>query len=130
MREKMQRFMWGRYGMDRLNQILMFFAFVCLFFSFFGSGIFYIFATAAMFYAYFRMFSRNVSKRTKENNWYLKQERKVKGFFTKGKKEFGQRKLYHIYRCPNCKQKIRVPRGKGKIAISCRKCGNEYIKRS
>lgn len=130
MREKMQRFMWGRYGIDRLNQILLFFAFVCLVVSFFGSGLFYFLATAVMVYAYFRMFSRNTYKRSAENNWYLKQEMKVRGFFGKKKKELGQRKIYHIYKCPRCKQKIRVPRGKGRIAISCRKCGNEFIKNS
>lgn len=130
MREKLQRFMYGRYGMDRLNQVLMCCAFVCLIFSLFGSGVGYIIATAAMFYAYFRMFSRNAGKRSMENNWYLKQEMKFKGFLEKKKRAVVQHKGYHIYKCPKCRQKIRVPRGKGKIAISCRKCGNEFIKRS
>lgn len=130
MREKIQRFMYGRYGMDRLNQILMGFAFLCLIFSILGSGICYIFATVAMVYAYFRMFSRNVRQRSLENNWYLKQEMKLKGFLEKRKRALEQHKKYHIYKCPNCKQKIRIPRGRGKIAISCKKCGNEFIKRS
>ena len=130
MREKMQRFMYGRYGMDRLNQILMCCAFLCLILSFFGSGVCYIFATAAMFYAYFRMFSRNIGQRSLENNWYLKQEMKFKGFMGKRRNSLEERKKYHIYKCPNCKQKLRVPRGRGKIAISCKKCGNEFIKRS
>ena len=130
MREKMQRFMWGRYGTDRFNQFLMFCAIVCLLISFFGGGVFYLLATAVMVYAYFRMFSRNVSKRSLENQWYLKREMKVRSFFIKKKKELGQRKNYHIYKCPNCRQKIRVPKGKGRIAITCRKCGNEFIKKS
>ncbi len=130
MREKLQRFMWGRYGTDRFNQFLMFSAIVCLLLSFVGGGIFYLLATAVMVYAYFRMFSRNVSKRSLENQWYLKREMKVRSFFIKKKKELGQRKNYHIYKCPNCRQKIRVPKGKGRIAITCRKCGNEFIKKS
>lgn len=93
-------------------------------------GFFYLGAVALMAYAYFRMFSRNTVKRAAENQWYLSREIKVKSFFGKKKKEFGQRKEYHIYKCPNCKQKIRVPRGRGRIAISCRKCGNEFIRRS
>lgn len=130
MREKLQRFMWGRYGNDRFNQFLMACAIVFLLISFVGGGLFYILATGVMIYAYVRMFSRNVSKRTMENQWYLKQEMKVRSFFIKKKKELGQRKIYRIYKCPNCKQKIRVPRGKGRIAISCRKCGNEFIKKT
>ena len=136
MREKLQRFMWGRYGTDRFNQFLMFCAIVCLLISFIGGGVFYLLATAVMVYAYFRMFSRNVSRRSLENQWYLKKEMKVRSFFLKwkkglpSKKELEQRKNYHIYKCPNCRQKIRVPRGKGRIAITCRKCGKEFIKKS
>lgn len=135
MREKMQRFLWGRYGSDRFNQFLMLFAMVFLVISFFGGEFFYILATALLIYAYFRMFSRNVSRRSLENQWFLKQEMRVRGFFTKNffgkkKKEWEQRKIYHIYKCPNCRQKIRVPRGKGRIAIQCRKCGNEFIRKS
>ena len=93
-------------------------------------------ATAVMVYAYFRMFSRNVSKRSLENQWYLKREMKARSCLLKWKKDLPtkktleQRKNYHIYKCPNCRQKIRVPKGKGRIAITCRKCGNEFIKKS
>lgn len=130
MREKLQRFMWGRYGNDNLNQFLLAIAFACLIISFFGGGIFYILATVVMVFAYYRMFSRNISKRSAENQQFLKQKMKVRGFFIKKKRELAQSKDYHIYRCPNCKQKIRVPRGRGRIAISCKKCGNEFIKKS
>lgn len=136
MREKLQRFMWGRYGTDRFNQFLMACAIVCLLISFFGGGLFYLLATVVMIYAYFRMFSRNVSRRSMENQWYLKREMKARSYFLKWKKNFPtkkkleERKNYHIYKCPSCRQKIRVPRGKGRIAISCRKCGNEFIKKS
>lgn len=130
MREKMQRFMWGRYGNDRFNQFLMASAMILLIISLFGGGLFYILATITMVYAYIRMFSRNVNKRALENQWYLKKEMKVRGLLAKKKNEFGQRKNYHIYKCPNCRQKIRVPRGRGRIAITCRKCGNEFIKKS
>ncbi len=130
MREKLQRFMWGRYGNDNFNQFLLSVAFVSLLISFFGGGLFYLVATVVMVYAYFRMFSRNISKRSAENQQFLKQKLKVRAFFTKKKKELAERKVYHIYRCPNCRQKIRIPRGKGKIAIRCRKCGNEFIKKS
>lgn len=130
MRERLQRFMWGRYGTDRLNQVLLICAFLSLFISFFGGGFFYLLATILLVYAYFRMFSRNVAKRSAENQKYLKQEMKVRGFFGKTKRNLAQRKEYHIYKCPQCGQKLRVPRGRGRVAISCRKCGNEFIKKS
>lgn len=130
MREKLQRFMWGRYGNDRLNQFLMVCAMVLFLLSLFIRGPLYLLAVIVMVYVYFRMFSRNIAKRTAENQWYLKREWQVKNFLSKKKKEFAQRKEFHIYRCPNCKQKIRVPRGRGRIAIRCRKCNHEFIKKS
>ena len=78
MKEKLQRFMWGRYGNDRFNQFLMIVALVCLALSFFGLRIFYVLALALLVYVYYRMFSRNMSKRSAENQWYLKKEMKVR----------------------------------------------------
>ena len=130
MKEKLQRFMWGRYGNDRFNQFLMIVALVCLALSFFGLRIFYVLALALLIYAYYRMFSRNMSKRSAENQWYLRKEMKVRSFIAGKKKAFAQRKEYRIFKCPKCGQKLRVPRGKGKIAIRCRKCGEEFIRKS
>ena len=130
MKEKLQRFMWGRYGNDRFNQFLMIVALGCLALSFFGLRIFYVLALALLVYAYYRMFSRDMSKRSAENQWYLKKEMKVRGFIAGKKKAFAQRKDYRIFKCPKCGQKLRVPRGKGKIAIRCRKCGEEFIRKS
>lgn len=130
MREKLQRFMWGRYGNDQLNRFLMIIVLVFLVLSMIFRGPFYFLALAALIYSYFRMFSRNIAKRSAENQWYLKKSMKARGFFQKKKRELSQRKQYHIYKCPNCKQKIRVPRGRGRIAITCRKCGTEFVKKS
>lgn len=130
MRDKLQRFMIGRYGNDRFNQFLMIVAIILLTLSLFGADLCYLLAVVVMLYAYFRMFSRQVYKRSAEKQKYLQIEMKVRGFLQKKKKEFAQWKDYHIYKCPNCKQKLRVPRGKGKIAISCRKCGTEFIRKS
>lgn len=130
MREKLQRFMWGRYGNDNLNQVLMAFAMVSLVISLFFRGPFYLLALIAMIYAYFRMFSRNIAKRSAENQWFLRKTQKLRAGFQKKKREMVQRRHYHIYKCPSCKQKIRVPRGRGRIAITCRKCGTEFIKKS
>lgn len=165
MRDKIQRFMWGRYGNDRFNQFLMAAALFFLLLRFFGIRIAYIPAVILMACAYYRMFSRQINKRIAENQRYLKVEWKVRSFFAKkkqqwswnGKQQSGNgrqwsgngkqwsgsgkqrpgrkkrqsgQKQYRIYKCPKCRQKLRVPRGRGKIAIRCRKCGNEFIRRS
>ncbi len=129
MREKLQRFMWGRYGNDQMNRFLMIASIACLVVSIFLKP-FYFPALGLLAYSYFRMFSRNIAKRAAENQWYLQKESKVRGLLGKKKREMEQRKQYHIYKCPSCRQKLRVPKGRGRIAITCRKCGAEFIKKS
>lgn len=130
MREKLQRFMWGRYGNDRYNQFLMIVSLVLLVLSMLGPDILYLPALLMMIYVYYRMFSKQTAKRAAENQRYWQKEMKVRNWFLKKKKEFAQRKDFHIYKCPQCRQKLRVPRGRGRIAIRCRKCGTEFIKNS
>ena len=130
MREKLQRFMWGRYGNDQLNRFLMILVLVLLVLSMIFRGPFYFLALAALIYSYFRMFSRNVTKRYAENQTYLTKIYKIRTFFTRQKSMWKQRRIYHIYKCPNCRQKIRIPRGKGKIEIRCPKCSTTFIKKS
>ncbi len=127
---KLQRLFYGRYGNDRLNQFLFICAMLGVVLSFFGVPFCYLVSVGLMVYAYFRMFSRNIGKRAAENQWYLRKEMKVRGLFQRKKREFGQHREYRIYKCPNCRQKLRVPRGKGHIAIRCRKCGHEFVRNS
>ena len=132
MKEKMYRFMQGRYGSDNLNRFLLIIVLACFVLSLFGRrmGIFQIIGVVCLIYAYFRMFSKNVYKRRAENTAYMKYEYKVKQFWETQKRDMKQRKTHHIYRCPSCRQKIRIPRGKGKIEIRCPKCSTTFIKKS
>lgn len=130
MKEKIMRFMQGRYGNDQLNRFLMFVAMALLIISIFGADICYFVALAVMVYAYYRMFSKQIYKRSAENQKYLQYAWKVKAKLQQKKSLLQQSKTHRIYKCPNCKQKIRVPRGRGRIAITCRKCGHEFIKKS
>ena len=131
MRQKIQRFMIGRYGADQFGQLLMGISVVLLFVSLLTRlDIFYILALGCMGYEYYRMMSRQIERRYQENqkfmNWRLHFITKCK----KKKEHFSQRKIYHFYKCPSCRQKVRVPRGKGKIRITCPKCRTEFIKKS
>lgn len=130
MREKLYRFMAGRYGGDQFNRFLMIVALILVVLSMFGVPFTYLFGLICMVYAYFRMFSRNIFKRRAENSVYLKYEYKVKQKLAVFKRDMKQRKTHHIYRCPSCKQKIRIPRGRGRIEIRCPKCSQTFIKRS
>ncbi|GFI47517.1 hypothetical protein IMSAGC019_02842 [Lachnospiraceae bacterium] len=130
MKEKFYRFMQGRYGNDQLNRFLMFLVMACFILSLFRVRLVYIVGIGLLVYAYFRMFSKNAYKRRAENAVYLRYEYKVKQTFATWKRDMQQRKTHHIYRCPSCRQKIRIPRGKGKIEIRCPKCSNTFIKKS
>ena len=79
---------------------------------------------------YYRSLSRNISKRTEENYRYYTLKDRVDGKFRGLKDQWANRKLYHYYRCPKCRQKRRVPRGRGRIQISCPRCGTQFIKKS
>ena len=135
MRERIMRFMQGRYGVDTFCRFLLVAGLIVVFLSaFLGSSvvgmIFYLLGWVMIIYCYFRMFSRNVSKRYAENQAFLAKTYKIRSFFQKQKNIWNQRRVYHIYTCPNCRQKIRIPRGKGKIEIRCPKCGTTFIKKS
>lgn len=133
-KEKIIRFMQGRYGAygpDLLNRFLLGGALVVMIVSMFTRwDILYWIAIAALGYSYFRMFSKNYSKRYAENQAFMKATYKIRTYWASQKSLMHQRKTHHIYKCPDCKQKIRIPRGKGKIAVRCPKCGKEFIRRS
>lgn len=131
MREKLIKFMQGRYGFDALSGFLSGTAVLCMVLSlFFRRSPFYLLGIILLIYCYFRTFSKNIPARYKENMAYLKYKGRVSAGFRRKKNEMAQRKTHHIYRCPHCRQKIRVPRGRGRIAIRCPKCNTEFIKKS
>ena len=117
MKDKFLRFMYGRYGVDQFSKCLVVLGILFLLLSGFtrNGGIFYLLSLAILVYSYFRMFSRNHSKRYAENQLYLKYTAGIRKNISAIRYGFSQRKHYHIYKCPSCGQKIRIPRGKGKI---------------
>lgn len=80
--------------------------------------------------AFVRAFSKDYSRRYAENQKFLELTGKIRKVFGKQRYVMEQRKDYHIYTCPQCRQKIRMPRGKGKVEISCPKCHTKFIKKS
>lgn len=131
MREKLARFMVGRNGVDDLARFESWFVLVVLILSIFTrSGLLDLIAIAFIVHMYFRVFSRNVSKRYEENQKFLNFRYDWTVKWNREKKHFEQRKMYKFYKCPMCRQEVRVPRGHGKICITCPKCREEFIRRS
>ena len=131
MRRWFANFMNGRYGTDELSRFMLGVCLVCMVLNIFtgGQGI-YLLALILLGVCYFRMFSRNYAQRSAENQKYLDMTWKIRAKFDKTKRRVAQSKDYHIYKCPSCGQKIRIPRGKGKICITCPKCRHEFEKKS
>lgn len=135
MRERLARFMQGRYGVDQFTNFLIILALVLMVLRMFVPGlqvrsVLNMAGILLLMYAYFRILSKNHYKRYAENERYMKYYNKVRFFFARKKNHMEQRKTHRIYKCPSCKQAIRVPKGKGKIAITCPKCRTEFIRRS
>ena len=137
MREKLMRFMQGRSGIDQFNNFLMklFIGEFIIYFLFRRlipglSVAMYYLSLATLIYTYYRMFSRNIYKRASENQNFLNKTANIRKKINNQKSILKQRKVYRIYKCPTCKQKVRVPRGRGKINIHCPKCDTYFIKRS
>ena len=131
MKQKIQQFMIGRYGADQLGRLLMGISIISLLISLLTKlDIFYIFAFGLMVYEYYRMMSKKIERRYAENQKYLNGRYRLVVKWNRHKEHFRQRKDYHFYRCPSCKQKVRVPKGKGRICITCPKCKGEFIKKS
>lgn len=123
--------MYGRNGVDSLGKfVLVISIIVMLLAGWTDSLILSYLSWIGIIYLYFRMFSRNIYKRSSENQWYLNKTYKIRTFFYRQKNLLLQRKTHHIYKCPTCRQKIRVPRGKGRIEIRCPKCNTRFIKKS
>ena len=131
MREKLRQFMIGRYGTDGLNQFLSIASLVLLLIAIISRvNLFTYLGAALLIFCYYRTFSRNISKRTEENYKFYTLKDRVDNKFKGWKEQWANRKVYHYYRCPQCRQKLRVPRGRGRIQISCPRCGTQFTKQS
>ena len=135
MKDKLNRFMQGRYGVDNFARFTLGVAlFVIVVGPFMrqnaAGGVLDTVGFILIIYTYFRILSRNISARYAENQKYLKMTAGIRRKLASWKSQLAQRKIYHIYRCPGCKQKIRVPRGRGKIEIRCPKCNTRFVKKS
>ena len=126
MRGMIQRFMYGRYGNNQLNWFLL----ICYLLLYVLSsvtdfGLFSLVGNVVVFYALFRVLSHNIPKRREENAKFLKKAAPAIRWF-KLRSAIAKDREHRYFKCPNCGQQLRVPKGKGKITITCRSCGVSF----
>ncbi len=110
MKEKFRQFMAGRYGTDGLNQFLSFTAIFFLLIALISRwGIFTLLGAAALVWCYFRMFSRNIPRRTEENYKFYTFRDRIKNKWRGLRRQWTDRKFYYYYRYPLCRQMLLVP---------------------
>lgn len=129
----LKKFMYGRYGGDNLSKALLILSFILLIIvgflpkSLLALEIIAYIPTAI---CVFRIFSRNIYKRQQENYKYLQIENRAKIWFKSKVNRVKASKTHKYFKCPDCKQKLRVPRGQGKISITCPKCKKSFKAKS
>lgn len=119
----LRSFMTGRYGTDRLNTVILISGVAASLLSsvlrrnMLGL-VLWALSYGLMIWAIFRMLSKNTYRRYEENRKFLQLVARVKD------------RQNRYYSCPKCRQTVRVPRGKGKIAITCPKCRERFVKKT
>ncbi len=127
----LRRFMAGRYGSDQLNNALLLLGLVLIVVEWISRWRWVsIFVLALLILCYFRMFSRNIQARYAENQWFLRRWGPVSNRLRNMLARFRDRKTHRYFKCPQCKQRLRVPRGRGKINITCPHCHHQFIRKS
>jgi hypothetical protein len=125
----LKRFMYGRYGGDNLSRALLLLSFILLMLTNLLPralmGLVFIAYIPAMVCVY-RIFSRNIYKRQQENYKYLRIRNAVMFWSGRKLKRTKDLKTHKYFTCPNCRQKLRVPRKQGKISVTCPKCKNSF----
>ena len=116
-------FMAGRYGTDRLNMVILCAGLVASLLSVWTQSqglnlVFFVLSYGLMIWAIFRSLSRNTYKRYLENRKFLQLINRVKD------------RQNRYFDCPKCRQVVRVPRGKGKISITCPRCKEKFVRKT
>ena len=134
-RNWLMRVMAGRNGADRFGRFLSAVTVIFLLISLLTgrtgvSSLFWVLGVITFFLGLFRSFSRNLPRRRAENEAYCRLEDRVLGRFRGAGERFRQRKDYRFFRCPSCRTWLRVPRGKGKVQVTCRQCGERFARKT
>ncbi|WP_205051810.1 hypothetical protein [Peptoniphilus gorbachii] len=130
-KDKMRKFMIGRYGQDELGKFILSLALILLIINLFvKTAALSAAALVLIIYSYYRIFSRDVRARYAENKKFLTSLDPLRRKFFSSKNKYDNRKLYKYIKCPKCKFEMKAPKNKGKIRVTCKKCGEKFIVKS
>ena len=137
-REKIARFMQGRNGPDPLSRALSFASLALIIIAIIlnaanvtiGGTVLWWIALALMVACYWRILSKDITRRYRENVKYLNLRDKFLAFFRRNIAHLKQLRTHRFFKCPGCAQRVRTPRGKGKIRVTCPKCATSFVRKS
>jgi DNA-directed RNA polymerase subunit RPC12/RpoP len=126
----LRKFFYGRHGADQLSLFLFIvYLVIAVLSQIYNLWPLYLISWAIFVWSLFRMFSRNHARRAAENNSFMVVWYRLRNGFKNFGRSFGDLQKYRYFSCPGCGQKVRVPRGKGKVNISCPKCGLKFLRK-
>ena len=132
-RKKAQEWMRGRYGhFDALNKTLLVISLLLLYFANFTASVAWpmrLLAYGLFLLTYYRIFSKRIYIRSNENQKFLRWKNRWLKKGQQVKSQFKQRKTHTFFHCPECKQALRAPKGRGQIKITCSKCQHVFFKK-
>ena len=128
---RMVQFLYGRNGFDSLARVANAAAILVLVINIFVNSAALYFLWMLFFgYSLFRIFSKNIPKRYAENQKFLSMTDIPRRYLKLARLQWKDRSVSRYYICRSCHQQIRVPKGKGRIEITCPKCGERFIKKT
>ncbi len=131
LRNWFRNFMVGRYGQDHLNVALCVGAVVSWLLSILFRGwLWNVLYFVLLGLAFFRMFSRRIEKRRAENDRFLTYWWPIRRKLELSLRKLKERRTHKFFKCPSCRNTLRVPRGKGKVNITCPKCGERFQRKT
>ncbi len=131
MMNKLRQFLWGRYGVDTLGYVLVFFSLgLNLIGTLFGIDWLILVSYLPLIWAFFRMLSRNIARRSAENTKFMRFFGPVKKWGKLQANRIRDIRTHRYIRCPSCRNMLRLPKGKGEITVTCPVCKNRFDSRT
>lgn len=127
----LRRLMAGRYGADQLTWALLGASILLTFLARLTHfGVLSMLGLVALVLCYLRIFSRNIQARRQENQKFLQLWWPLRRHLEEVATVVRESRTHRHFRCPFCKKKVRVPRGRGKICITCPACHQEFLRKT